>query len=328
MGENSNIEWTHHTFNPWIGCTKVSVGCAHCYAEADMATRRKRVVWGAKGTRVRTTNQYWSKPVKWDTDAFQAGENRRVFCASLADVFEKWEWPIQNASGSTLSRCRDCRGIGQNFDDDSCEFCGSDEVPGLTTHDLRSDLFDLIDVTPRLDWLLLTKRPERILETICPNEDPDEPEGVSQYYRQNTWLGTSISDQATADDAVPSLLTARELSPVLFLSVEPLLGPVDLTPWLRGNHDSPSIDWVIVGGESGHGARQCQIEWIRDVIQQCRIAGVACFIKQLGALAIHNGNSGDARAILNIKHKKGGDILEWPDDLRLRQFPIVNRKGN
>jgi protein gp37 len=118
--KNSNISWTDHTFNPWIGCSKVSAGCAHCYAETLMDTRYHRVEWGSGGTRVRTSPENWRQPVKWNSEAEARGVRYQVFCASLADVFEE---------RGELAAWRD-------------------------------DLHDLIHRTPNLDWLLLTKRPE------------------------------------------------------------------------------------------------------------------------------------------------------------------------
>lgn len=135
MAENSAIEWTDHTFNPWIGCSKVSPGCKHCYAETLMDTRYGRVKWGVNGTRVRTGPDNWKKPERWNRQAEAEGRRARVFCASLADVFE--------------------------------------DRPELV--EWRADLWALIEATPSLDWQLLTKRPEnrhmfpyRWLEEVFP----------------------------------------------------------------------------------------------------------------------------------------------------------------
>jgi protein gp37 len=222
--KNSTIEWTHHTFNPWIGCAKVSPLCTHCYAETMMDTRYGRVEWGPNGTRKRTTAQNWRQPCRWNRDAENDGERRRVFCASLADVFE-----------------------------DRDDLCG-----------WRRDLFRLIDATTQLDWLLLTKRPENI-GVMWPDAAG----------RDHVWLGTSVGTQETADRAVSRLQESRHLVPVLFLSVEPLLEPIPDLP-LAG------IDWVIVGGESGHGARAMDEAWVIDIKRQCDDAGVAFFFKQWG----------------------------------------------
>jgi protein gp37 len=232
--KNSTIEWTHHTFNPWIGCTKVNALCANCYAELLMDTRYGRVIWGPRGTRVRTTAQYWRQAIRWNKDADHLGERRRVFCASLADVFEDW---------TELSPW-------------------------------RRDLFALIDRTTGLDWLLLSKRPENIDKMWMGPRDDGYPPSLR---RDHVWLGTSVGTQETADLAVPRLLESRHRVPVLFLSVEPLLGPIPRLP-LDG------IDWVIVGGESGPRARPMEEEWVLEVKQQCDDAGVPFFFKQWGGV--------------------------------------------
>jgi protein gp37 len=232
--QNSSIEWTHHTFNPWIGCTKVNALCAKCYAELLMDTRYGRVKWGPNGTRVRTTEEYWRQPIRWQKGSCDAGERRRVFCASVADVFEDW---------AELSPW-------------------------------RQDLFVLIDRTTRLDWLLLTKRPENIQAMWM---GPEGDGYLPSVRREHVWLGTSVGSQETADLAIPRLLESRHRVPVLFLSVEPLLDPIPHLP-LDG------IDWVIVGGESGPDARPMDEEWVLDIKQQCDNAGVPFFFKQWGGV--------------------------------------------
>ena len=137
MAENSNIEWTHHTHNPWVGCSKVSPGCKHCYAERDMDKRRGFAKWGDQGTRVVTSESNWRKPLAWDRKAKAAGERHRVFCASLADVFEDREELV---------------------------------AP-------RERLFALMSLTPNLDWLVLTKRPEVMARYIS---DPATPGRVAK----------------------------------------------------------------------------------------------------------------------------------------------------
>ena len=232
--ENSKIEWTDHTFNPWIGCTKVNALCEHCYAETMMDKRYGRVKWGPAGTRSRTSTANWRKPISWNREATSANARRRVFCASLADVYE-----------------------------DRAEL-----LPW------RRDLFTLIDKTPQLDWLTLTKRPEHIGPMWAEMEEVD----ISNVRRRdNVWLGTSVGSQDTADALVPRLTQWRHLTPIFFLSVEPLLGPIDKLPL-------DDIDWVIVGGESGHRARPMQEEWVLQIQDQCRKANVAFFFKQWGGV--------------------------------------------
>lgn len=297
MGELTGIQWTDHTFNPWIGCTKVSEGCRHCYAEKTDA-RFGGGHWGKGAPRKRTSVAYWRQPLAWNrasgADVAKGKRRHRVFCASLADVFDA-------------------------------------EAPP----EARGELWELIRRTPWLDWQLLTKRPENILR-FAPPWWATEP-------LPNVWLGTSVEDQAAADRRIPELLKIP--AAVRFLSMEPLLGPVDL-----GLEKNPpgqrmlrwykpikhSLHWAIIGGESGPGARPFHLSWARELVAQLRGAGVAAFVKQLGAAAADevNGLAGaalkvhpDAEALVSrrLAHKKGGDWDEWPEDLRVRQFPEVTR---
>lgn len=256
MGQDSNIEWTHHTFNPWRGCTKVSEGCKHCYADV-MSKRNPGVlgIWGPRGSRVVAAESYWKLPLKWAKAARAAGERRRVFCASLADVFEGPEtmpaeaWPLVQSA--------------------------------------RARLFDLISDTPDLDWLLLTKRPQNVKPQLIAagRGFQDLPPWV--------WIGTSVEDQAAADERIPHLLQIP--AHVRFLSCEPLLGPVDLAEHLGGgyvkfrdgkmvpaNVTHKPIHWVICGGESGPHARPMHPGWARQLRDQCQAAGVAFHFKQWG----------------------------------------------
>lgn len=230
--ENSKIEWTHHTFNPWIGCTKVSPGCKHCYAETLMDTRYGRVKWGAGQPRSFTKEDNWKKPEQWNKAAEGAAERPRVFCASLADWLD-------------------------------------DEVP----IEWLADLLGLIDKTPNLDWLLLTKRPgnwRKRLAAISGCYNLDTPSGKAawgfgaEWYLgekapANVWIGTSAEDQTRWDERMPLLMNIP--ARVRFVSAEPLLGPVimgELRP-----------DWLIVGGESGQGARPMEAEWAEALCNQC-----------------------------------------------------------
>jgi protein gp37 len=318
MGENSGIQWTHHTFNPWVGCQRVSPGCENCYAEAydkrvggipknqrkDPAVQETR--WGPSGRRTKTSVSNWRDPLKWNKAAETAGERHRVFCASLSDVFE-------------VARA------------------GMADLPSW-----RLELFDLIRRTPQLDWLLLTKRPEAIVRGIAaslgafertpvPMETNDWLEAwVSGTPPQNVWLGTTVEDQQRADERIPHLLSVP--AAVHFLSMEPLIEEVGFLR-LIVDHDW-RLDWAIIGGESGPGARPFDLAWARSLVRQCRIAGVAPFVKQLGACAhdTENGLAGarlkvnaDAIALVSqrLKDSHGGDPAEWPEDLRVREFPEV-----
>lgn len=261
MAEGTKIEWTDHTFNPWVGCMKVGPGCDHCYAEAMMDKRLHRVQWGAGQPRKRTSAANWREPLRWQANAqrFQAehGRRQRVFCASLADVFDN-------------------------------------EVPDSW----REDLFALIEATPHLDWLLLTKRIGNAANML--------PWSACSSAWGNVWIGATVVNQTEADRDIPKLLGTPAAK--RFLSMEPLLGPVDLTTHLWGRpkpcHDcpkdadcecgylrrgffttDPKLDLLITGGESGHNPRPSHPDWFRSLRDQCVAAGVAFFFKQWGEWA-------------------------------------------
>lgn len=293
MGAETKIEWCHATFNCWRGCTKVSAGCANCYAETLSGRNPGTLgVWGPNGTRVVAVEGMWSQPVKWDAAAKRAGERHRVFCASLADVFEDWPGPMHWSDGKQLWHLYPPTGTWSTNPGDV-----ADKVP-VTMQDVRLRLFRLIDRTPNLDWLLLTKRPQNVARMV------DQWVGANPLPR-NVWLGTSVENQQAADERIPHLL--RVPAAVRFLSMEPLLGPVNLervklldsdhpelgkpdvtmhalTGWHGGANrpDRTRIDWVIVGGESGANARPMHPDWARSLRDQCQAAGVAFFFKQWG----------------------------------------------
>ena len=230
MGKNSSIEWTHHTFNPWWGCTKVSPGCEHCYAET-WARRVGANVWGTKQQRRFFTEKHWIEPLKWNDDAETEGIRKRVFCASMADVFE----------------------LRKDLDP------------------WRLRLWALIEQTPWLDWLLLTKRPQNIVNHVP----------WVGTWPENIWLGTSVEDQERADERIPMLL--KYPAKYRFLSCEPLLGLVDLKQWTRRLPKSlNNIDWVIAGGESGPNARAMLPGWARQLRDQCQQADIPFHFKQWG----------------------------------------------
>lgn len=247
MGIDTAISWCDHTFNPWWGCVKVSPACQHCYAE----TFSKRVglkVWGPDSERRFFGLKHWREPVKWNAAAVKAGVRRRVFCASMADVFED----------------------------------RSDLL------DERSRLFDLIDETPALDWLLLTKRPENIAQLM--------PTYWGGKVWPNVWLGTTVENQKYADERIPRLLEVDCV--VRFLSAEPLLGPLELTPDVL-----LELDWIIAGGESGPKNREPEADWFRSLRDQCQAAGVYFHFKQWGGLhAKTNGRLLDGREWLEFPH--------------------------
>jgi len=267
MGANSKIEWTTHTFNPWWGCVKVSEACKHCYAEA-WSKRVGEKVWGIGAPRRFFGDAHWKQPLKWNKEAAASGTRPRVFCASMADVFEDRE--------------------------------------DLVEH--RARLFDLIEVTPNLDWLLLTKRPQNVGRlNRWQNDWPD-----------NVWLGTTIELQARAEELLPHL--AEIPAKVRFISAEPLLGPLDLRQWLGS-----TIDWVITGGESGPKARPASPDWFRQLHSQCMENQVAFHFKQWGDWAPGDGFNlpaarrkfaTDGTEMVRVGKKLAGrtlDGLEWDE---------------
>lgn len=251
MAENSGIEWTTHTWNPWWGCTKVSQGCKNCYAET-LANRHQKDCWGPKGIRKMMSESYWQQPVKWNKQAEKSGVRARVFCASMADVFED-----------------------------------STTMPAESWVDVenaRARLFMLIGATPNLDWLLLTKRPENVKGYVPPSWDDGFPD--------NVWIGTSVEDQEQADKRIPHLLKIPAkvrflsceplLGPVTIGRYFWNLVKVDESGWQPGFIDGrqSNLHWVIVGGESGPGKRPFDPDWARVIRDDCKAAGVAFFGKQ------------------------------------------------
>jgi protein gp37 len=172
---------------------------------------------------------------------------------------------------------------------------------------------------------ILTKRPERMRSVMQRWTD------MNGRPQTNLWMGVSVEDQATADERIPLLLQTP--AAVRFVSYEPALGPVEFSfamPWrMAGPALNKAIDWLIVGGESGPGARPCDVAWIRSTVEECRVAGVACFVKQLGTRPVTYHCAGRDRCThpdcgpvpLDIRDRKGGDPAEWPEDLRVREMP-------
>lgn len=230
MGGFSKIEWTDHTFNPWIGCTKVGPGCDGCYAEAMMDHRYGRVEWGAGNDRLRTSPANWRKPLAWDKAAAASGKRTFVFCASLADVFDN-------------------------------------EVDPLW----RRHLFALVEQTPHLTWLLLTKRIGNVLKMTNPFDG-------NPLLPANAAVGATMVNQEEYDrDRMKLAEVKRNLAPAFtFMSGEPLLGLIIL--------DSNAPDWIIVGGETdqgAHKARSADPAWFRSLRDQSARFGRAFFMKQM-----------------------------------------------
>lgn len=318
MGANSKISWTDHTFNPWRGCSKVHEGCANCYAERE-AHRfpSNRGIWGPNGTRVMASADMWMQPIKWnkkaaagvcqtcDGNRYVPTQRRldpktekvpddmvpcqtykatgkvesyraRVFCASLADVFEQWDGPIHDHNERKL--WQSIRGVRAIEPDDESPGFAFERRP-LTMDDLRERLFAMIDATPNLDWMLTTKRPENIRRMW--RDDRAGFRSALVWHRPNLWLLTSVSMQKHYDEQWPHMEKCRDLCPVIGISAEPLLGPIDVGP---RNEGAMVPDWVIVGGESGpHAkARKMELEWARSLRDQCNANAIPFHFKQHG----------------------------------------------
>ena len=321
MAEKTGIAWCDSTFNPWLGCTKVSPACDHCYAEKF--GKRIGVEWGAGKARRRTSASTWQQPLRWNAKPFYECKNcglrtdnpmcaqcigpersqhlwrptrRRVFCGSLCDVFDN-------------------------------------EVP----NEWRFDLFRLIESTPHLCWLLLTKR--------IGNANAMLPFKWKDGVRANVWIGATICNQEEADRDIPKLLKVPAAKH--FLSIEPMLGPVDIERFLSplcesgsvpgpygggktcprcdGAGNCPSLDWVICGGETGKHARPMHPSWVRSLRDQCVAAGTAFWFKQWGGFlpdecCTHSqimrnicvpmpGERGD-KAMIRVGHKAAGNMLD------------------
>lgn len=333
----TKIEWTDKTWNPTRGCSRVSEGCRNCYAEqiagrfsgdpmhpqAGTPARMKRFPFsgfvilgnGNNGPhwtgRVELIPEKLDEPLHWRKPA-------RVFVNSMSDLFH------EALPDKAIDR-----------------------------------VFAVMALCPQHTFQVLTKRPERML-AYCQNAAgrlgdaivrlresrgdtkpvrpvPSLPPGATWYPLPWVWLGVSVEDKATADERIPLLLQAP--AAVRFVSYEPALESVDFSDFIpgrinphwtgRADENSASewgIDWLIVGGESGPHARPFDLAWARSAIAQCKAAGVACFCKQLGALPVKECDGAKCGRCqrphkVYLKDRKGGDMAEWPEDLRVREFP-------
>lgn len=333
--QTTKIQWTDMSWNPIRArrrnggqrvpghyCEKISSGCANCYASRMQKRFRMPAFGGTQGND--EVEPYLSEKALADMLRSRKAMGKKVFVCDMTDVFGRWvpdEW---------IDR-----------------------------------IFAVMALRPEVTFQILTKRPERMVQyfrkqaltiyhtlryryvdagkfaTVLPAVPP----------LPNVWLGTSVENQETADERIPHLL--RVPAAVRFLSVEPLLGAIDVVPpplrgsgnWLgpatqsRGMHNG--VDWAIIGGESGPGARPCDIAHIRSLVQQCQAAGVPCFVKQLGSDPLCNDADREEhedgtlfvehamlrnRWHMRLRDKKGGDMSEWPEDLRVREFPKQEAK--
>lgn len=299
MGKTT-IAWTDHSVNPirygkGHYCQKLSPGCQNCYASRMQGRFGGSAFKGTGGEVPPIADRQIEGHLWLDTDKLHEVVRRRkptrFFWCDMTDLFGSW-------------------------------------VPDGWIDDCFRAMFK----SPQHTHQVLTKRPERMLSycskrwgTFNGKDYPPAP---------NVHLGVSVEDQQRADERIPLLLQCP--AAVRFLSVEPLLGPVDLGLHLLCRHCDghedlqpkcgPALDWVIVGGESGPHARPCNVAWIRSLVEQCKAAGVAVFVKQLGKVVrseLRDENNPAYRGYMDATYRdaKGGDPNEWPADLRIQEFP-------
>jgi protein gp37 len=335
MGE-TKIQWTDRTWNPTVGCTKVSAGCARCYAKTLHDKRHKAHRDGNKVPaqyahpfeKLQLMPDRLHDPLSWR-------KPQRVFVNSVSDLFHE-------------------------------------DVP----FEFLDRVFTTMALAKRHTFQVLTKRPERMQEYFAtyrasavlpslrtrfkdlPPDDEFPNGGTLIAPLPNVHLGVSVENQAAADERIPFLL--KTPAAVRFLSCEPLLGPVDIRrflccPWCKterpkgtagetwhvvGGVPMPcpldsrgsavdNLHWVIVGGESGPNSRPFELDWARAIQNQCDAAGVPWFFKQAGSNP-RDWTRGDAPnqeppelITLRLKDRKGGDLSELPAALRVRDFPTT-----
>jgi protein gp37 len=334
MANKTSIEWTDYNWNFLRGCSRVSEGCRNCYAEG-IAARFSGPGMAYEGlAKMVNHDARWTGEISFHEDiliqALRWKQPRRVFVNSMSDLFH-------------------------------------DKV----SDEILNKAFAVMALTPQHTYQILTKRPERMREylsgsnlvggtegrrwrvdqAICEFDNFHSVNGwAPDWPLRNVWLGVSVEDQKTADERIPWLLQTP--AAVRWISAEPLLGPIDIIQSfpalgcsnyfdkdeetgeiLADGAGLADINWIVVGGESGHGARPLHTSWLHSLIRQFRGADIPIFVKQLGSnyQDPENGIAGCQTVVaeeygslhLRLKSRKGGDINEWPEHLRIREFPSI-----
>lgn len=320
MSEQTNIAWCDSTLNFWEGCTKVSDGCKNCYAEARDKRFTGGKLWGKGAPRRKSKSA-----VK---DAFKLNRKPWV-CEECGESFHE-RVMLHGCVGKAGVITPPNRWHRRRIFSLSLGDWPDPEVP----IEWLAEMLDTIRQCSNVDFLLCTKRPElcrhRLMEAFASTESDALKTWLNGWLcgtgiPGNIVLLTSVENQAMADKRIPELIRIPAWR--RGLSCEPLLGPVEFGRWLKPNL---GVDWVIIGGESGKNARPCNVEWIRSLKEQCKAADVPCFVKQLGARYEDPAN-GEGGALVNpdesivgkirkLKDPKGGEMAEWPEDLRVREF--------
>lgn len=340
MGD-TKIQWTDKSWNPirardiktdergWF-CEHVSEGCRNCYAE----TMNKNTYFGnghpyapssLPSLELFLDDKMLQQPLHWR-------EPRQVFVCSMTDLFARF------VSDSWLDQI----------------FAVMVLAPQHTFQVLTKRPERMLSYMQNLQRVADEHAPKTVNLRYAPSDVLNlrmlayggrrggrfGRAFTAGWPLPNVWLGVSCEDQKTADERIPLLLETP--AAVRWISAEPLLGPIDLenigqyrgVPLTAleenvGHVERRALDWVIVGGESGHGARPFNVDWARLIIKQCKAAGVSCFMKQVGSKPVATDGVGESISTwpLAIKHKKGGDINEWPKDIQVREFPRATATG-
>jgi protein gp37 len=288
MANKTSIEWTDYNWNFLRGCSRVSEGCRNCYAEG-VAARFSGAGMPYEGLAKFVDHKpRWTGEISFHEDILlqplRWKKPRKVFVNSMSDLFHE-----------------------------------------KVTDEMLDRAFRVMFEAKQHTFQILTKRPERMLKYV--SDRWRYWKGKVWEPAPNIWLGVSVEDQKTADERIPLLLDTP--AAVRWISAEPLLGPLDLihylhTRYLHGGpyHETERLDWIVAGGESGTNARECDMRWIWRIVRQAKAADVPVFVKQLGALPYDSFyRSGETDQRLYLKNKKGGDIEEFPLDLRVREYP-------
>ena len=318
---STSIEWTDRVWNPVTGCTKVSAGCKNCYAERIAGRKLPQGGFTDREfTEVRTHEDRLTQPLSWRKE-------QRVFVNSMSDLVH------ESVPFEFIDRV----------------FAVMALTPHITYQILTKRPERMREYWAADRWNIVEQAIEIVSDEkgdvagrLLREQFEDDP---SKYPLPNVWPGVSVENQETADKRIPELLNTPAAK--RFVSYEPALGPVDFGRWIGGDdgdnhcvrcgcvwledgiseHDpcpsgfGPRLDWIIVGGESGPGARPFDIEWARSTVRQCKVAGVPVFVKQVGSRPFCSGRHGEWKP----KDRKGGDPSEWAEDLRVREFPAVSR---
>lgn len=307
----TTIEWTEHTWNPIVGCSIVSPGCTNCYAMRQAARIERMnpsLAHYAGLTKTVNGNAVWTgrlalAPKRTLLEPLRRKKPTTYFVNSMSDLFHE-------------------------------------DVPD----EWIDRVFAVMALCPQHTFQVLTKRSARMRDYIGSSLSNvrriaidvrrellglPRPGAAAAWPLPNVWLGVSCEDQRRAVERIPDLLATP--AAVRFVSAEPLLGPIDFRRWTHGWHPTNyvearrddsrlgTIDWIIVGGESGEGARPMYSEWVRSIVQQCGEASVSVFVKQLGANFRDGAPEGWVHG--DLRHGKGGDMAEWPPNLRVRMMP-------